>query len=251
VKKSFFPLSVASLLYFFLLLPVVKAGSNSSTSIEHASLLSTDHNTAKVDLSSVEEKSKLLYERLQLGKLGLAKQALTLALKGQQKLVNRGIISNSTVLTVCDFSQPSDHKRMYIIDVSNARVLLTTYVAHGKNSGLTYAKRFSNRPESLQSSLGFYVTKGTYFGEHGLSLRLSGQDRGFNDKAEARAVVVHGADYIGSQHSGAAYMGRSFGCPAVPSTVAPKVINLIKNGTCLFIYHPSKNYLRSSKILNG
>jgi hypothetical protein len=251
VKKSYFPLSVACLLYFFLLLPVVKAGNNNTTFIERAALLNTEAHNAKTVINSVEEKSNFLYEHLQLGRLGLSKQALTLALKGQQKLVKRGMIGNEDVLTVCDFSQPSDNRRMYIIDVSNAKVLLMTYVAHGKNSGLTYASRFSNRPESLQSSLGFYVTKGTYYGEHGLSLRLSGQDRGFNDKAEARAVVVHGADYIGSQRSGAAYMGRSFGCPAVPAAVAPKVINLIKNGTCLFIYHPSKNYLRSSKILNG
>jgi hypothetical protein len=139
---------------------------------------------------------------------------------------------------------------MYIIDVKNFRVLMNTYVAHGKNSGLTYAEHFSNRPESLESSLGFYVTKNTYSGKHGLSLRLAGLDRGFNDKAEERAVVIHGAPYIGEQRSGA-YMGRSWGCPAVPQHLAPEVINFIKNGTCLFIYHPSQSYLHGSKILNG
>ncbi|MDQ6609249.1 MAG: murein L,D-transpeptidase catalytic domain family protein, partial [Bacteroidota bacterium] len=124
-------------------------------------------------------------------------------------------------------------------------------VAHGKNSGLTSAERFSNRPESLESSLGFYVTRETYFGKHGLSLKLSGQEKGFNDQAEKRAIVIHGAEYIGTNRADAAYMGRSFGCPAVPQSQSEKVINLLKNGTCLFIYHPTQQYLHGSKILNG
>jgi hypothetical protein len=135
--------------------------------------------------------------------------------------------------------------------VKNFKVLLNTYVAHGKNSGYVMAERFSNKPESLQSSLGFYVTKNTYTGKHGLSLKLDGQERGFNNNAEARAVVVHGAEYIGDQRAGSGYMGRSFGCPAVPQHQASKVINYIKNGTCLFIYHPSTTYLSGSKLLNA
>jgi hypothetical protein len=182
----------------------------------------------------------------------LSTEALQYAYKGYLNLVQNGVVKNTDVLTVCDFSQPSTKKRMYILDVKNFKVLLNTYVAHGKNSGFTTADRFSNKPESLQSSLGFYVTKNTYNGKHGLSLKLDGQERGFNDNAEARAVVVHGAEYIGSQRTGAGYMGRSFGCPAVPQQQAATVINYIKNGTCLFIYHPSaNNYLKGSKILNA
>jgi hypothetical protein len=173
------------------------------------------------------------------------------AYKGYAKLENKGKLGNEEILTVVDFSQPSDKKRMYIIDVRNFRVLMNTYVAHGKNSGLDVASRFSNRHESLQSSLGFYVTKGTYIGKHGLSLKLAGQERGINDNAESRAVVVHGADYIGEHRLGSPYMGRSFGCPAVPQYQASKVINLIKDGTALFIYHPSQQYLHGSTILNG
>jgi hypothetical protein len=139
---------------------------------------------------------------------------------------------------------------MYIVDVKHFRVLLNTYVAHGKNSGLEYAKNFSNKLQSLQSSLGFYITKNTYFGKHGLSLKLSGLDRGFNDNAERRAVVVHGAQYIGESRADAAYMGRSFGCPAVPQAQSAKVINLIKDGTCLFVYHPSTSYVNKSTVLN-
>lgn len=239
------PLSVVCFLLSFLLLPVVKAGSHSANS---EILISSSSNSAKM---SAEAFSNLLYDSLQLDNLGMSREALTLAYKGQQNLVKKGIISNDDVLTVCDFSQPSENKRMYIIDVKNFKVLLNTYVAHGRNSGENYAERFSNRSRSLQSSLGFYVTKNTYRGEHGLSLRLAGLDKGFNDKAASRAIVVHGATYIGDEWRGSAFMGRSFGCPAVPARVAPKVIDLIKDGTCLFIYHPSKSYLHGSTILNG
>lgn len=235
---------VACLLLSFLLLPVIKAGSRPATSAP-IRLESLDAHSAEAYGSS------FLYDSLHLGRLGLSREALLYAYKGQQKLAQRGLLENPSILTVCDFTQSSDSKRMYIIDVRNCRLLLNTYVAHGKNSGLTYAERFSNSMRSLASSLGFYITKNIYFGKHGLSLRLEGLEKGFNDNAERRAVVVHGAPYIGDQRADAAYMGRSFGCPAVPQQIAPKVINLIKDGTCLFIYHPSTRYLHGSKILNG
>jgi hypothetical protein len=245
VRKVYLPLSFICLLCSFLLLPVVKAGSHTGNA---EVLTSSDNNAAEI--SSVESFGNLLYDSLQLGELGMKRDALMYAYKGQQNLIRKGKISKSNILTVCDFSQPSDSKRLYVIDVRNFKVLLNTYVAHGKNSGEIYAEKFSNRPQSLQSSLGFYVTKNTYFGKHGLSLRLGGLDKGYNDKAESRAIVVHGASYIGDEWLGGR-MGRSFGCPAVPKAISSKVINLIKNGTCLFIYHPLKSYLHGSKILNG
>lgn len=245
MRRAYLPLSFVCLLCSFLLLPVVKAGSNSGYT---ETITSTDDNTAKT--SRVEYYSNMLYDSLHLERMGMKKEALMYAYKGMQKLVEKGRISNPDILTVCDFSQPSDSKRLYIIDVKTFKVLLNTYVAHGKNSGQLYANRFSNRASSLASSLGFYITKGTYFGKHGLSLKLSGQDKGFNDRAESRAIVVHGASYIGDEWLGGK-MGRSFGCPAVPSRMASKVIDLIKNGTCLFIYHPLKGYLHGSNILNG
>lgn len=245
MRKAYLPLSFFCLLCSFFLLPVVKGGSNSGYS---ETVTSANNNTTEA--SGVEYYGNMLYDSLHLEQMGMRKDALMYAYKGQQKLVKKGKISNPDILTVCDFSQPSDSKRLYIIDVRNFKVLLNTYVAHGKNSGVEYANRFSNRPRSLESSLGFYVTKNTYFGKHGLSLKLSGQDRGFNDRAESRAIVVHGAGYIGDEWLGGK-MGRSFGCPAVPSRMAAKVIDLIKNGTCLFIYHPLKSYLHGSNVLNG
>lgn len=230
-----------------MMLSSFKAGKLASALKESATFLSAK----KIEASSLESKSNLLYDSLNLDKIGLGREAMMYAYKGHRALAKKGLLENENILTVCDFSQPSGNKRMYIIDVKNYKVLVNTYVAHGKNSGLKYAERFSNKLQSHQSSLGFYVTKGTYKGKHGLSLRLAGLEKGFNDNAERRAVVVHGAGYIGEAWSGTATQGRSFGCPAVPNSVSKKVIGLIKNGTTLFVYHPSKSYLHGSKILNG
>lgn len=229
-----------------LMLPVVKAGGR--TSFVPRDITPTA--TAPAANEAVYASTRL-YDSLQLDKLGLSREALLYAYKGQLRLKKRGLLDNADVLTVCDFTQPSTSKRMYILDVKRFKLLMHTYVAHGKNSGLEYASRFSNSASSHKSSLGFYITRNIYRGRNGLSLRLIGLDRGFNDKAESRALVVHGARYIGEQRADAAYMGRSFGCPAVPQKVASQVIDQIKGGTCLFIYYSSPTYLRSSKILNG
>lgn len=196
--------------------------------------------------------SSILYQALQLESIGLSKKAFDLAYRGYQKLLKQSRISNPRYLTICDLSQSSRKRRLYLIDLVNKEVVLNTWVAHGRNSGGEFASRFSNRPSSYQSSLGFYVTMETYSGEHGLSLRMAGMEPGFNDRAYRRGVVVHGADYIGEnclQKGGR--MGRSFGCPAVSKEESNILINTIKDGTCLFIYHPSRVYLQRSKILNG
>lgn len=141
---------------------------------------------------------------------------------------------------------------MYLIDVKNYKLLLNTYVAHGRNSGSEFASRFSNRPDSHQSSLGFYLTTSTYYGEHGLALKLVGLEKGINDLADERNIVVHGSTYVGDRFlRNQKFCGRSFGCPAVPQNQISQVIQSIKNGTCFFIYHPTKKYLTGSKILNG
>ncbi|MEP7374430.1 MAG: murein L,D-transpeptidase catalytic domain family protein [Chitinophagaceae bacterium] len=198
------------------------------------------------------EEAASLYDMLDLQQRGLSMRAFEYAYKGYRRLLQKKIISKQDYLTICDFSQSSNNKRLYLVDMVNNKVILNTYVAHGRNSGGEYATRFSNRTKSLQSSLGFYVTQSVYYGEHGLSLRVAGLEKGFNDKALQRNIVIHGADYIGDKKPGRNnYMGRSYGCPAIPRKECSEVINMIKNGSCIFIYHPSKNYLRGSKILNG
>lgn len=210
------------------------------------------YSSFKDDSAFIAETVQIIYDSLKLQKSGLKKEVFAFAYRGYYNLLEKGTINKEGILTICDFSQSSRRKRLYLIDLVNYKLLLNTHVAHGKNSGGEYARKFSNRPQSLQSSLGFYVTKSTYWGEHGLALVIDGLEKGFNDKAEQRRIVVHGSKYVGDNYLRFRnHIGRSFGCPAVPKKVSTKLIQTIKNGSCLFIYHPSKNYLTGSTILNG
>ena len=200
----------------------------------------------------VNEEAVTLYTEMELSSYGLSEDAFKLALKGYQRLLEKGKIENPGLLTICDFSHSSRKKRFFVIDLENKKLLIHTYVAHGQRSGTYFASRFSNRAESHQSSLGFYLTSSTYMGEHGLSLRLQGLERGINCKAEKRRIVLHGADYADEKWLRRNnYLGRSYGCPAVPKSEVKEIISLIKNGSCLFIYHPGPAYRYGSKLLNG
>jgi hypothetical protein len=183
--------------------------------------------------------TKQLYQKLDLEQRGLSKKAFDLAVRGFEKLLAQGKLMNSAVLSIVDFSLPSSHKRLFVINVKSQELIFYDYVAHGKNSGAAIAKSFSNKINSLKSSLGFFVTKNTYNGKNGLSLALDGKEKGINDHALARAVVIHGAPYVNenfaTQKNG---IGRSWGCPAVPEKINASLIETIKDGSCFFIYAP-------------
>ncbi|WP_025762478.1 murein L,D-transpeptidase catalytic domain family protein [Dyadobacter tibetensis] len=188
---------------------------------------------------------QVLYDSLGLAEKGLSEKAFAYAWYGFQKMK-----FTSPVLAIADFSQSSTKKRLYIVDLAKEQLLLNTYVAHGRNSGNEYARSFSNTNESYQSSLGFYRTLGTYQGKHGLSLRLEGLERGINDHALQRAIVMHGADYVSESFiRNTGRLGRSLGCPAVPMKDHKKVINLLYNGAGLFIYSKDTKYHNTSKLL--
>ena len=126
--------------------------------------------------------------------------------------------------------------------------MINTYVAHGRRSGGEYAKSFSNRWSSHKSSLGFYVTEMTYTGKHGYAMKIHGLEKGFNDKADRRNIVIHGSKYVGEEFlQSNKFNGRSFGCPAVPNADVKEVIEDMKGGSCFFIYHPTKKYLTGFK----
>lgn len=173
------------------------------------------------------------------------------AMTGYYALKNRGMLKNDGVLTIIDYNQPSVKKRLFVIDMDRNRLLASSLVAHGKNSGQDRAVMFSNVPGSFKSSLGFFVTDRTYQGKHGYSLRLRGLERGINDNALMRNIVMHGADYVSRdfirKHG---RLGRSLGCPALPFSEYRQVIDLIKDGSCLFIYHGDRNYVSRSHLLN-
>ncbi|MBU3742936.1 MAG: murein L,D-transpeptidase catalytic domain family protein [Sediminibacterium sp.] len=184
--------------------------------------------------------------------LGLSRAAFQYALNGWDKLIKEGKIKKDNILSILDFSLPSGEKRLFVIDLELGKLLFNTYASHGKNSGAILPTRFSNRQNSNQSSLGFYITGDVYAGKHGPSLRLEGEEDGINDNAFNRGIVLHGAEYadekIARQRG---YIGRSLGCPAVPPHLTGPIIQKIKEGSCLFIYSPDPNYLRKSTIAAG
>jgi hypothetical protein len=192
---------------------------------------------------------KSVYDSLHLEINGLSREAFVYATEGLERLKEAHKVSNSSVITVIDFSLPSNKKRMFVIDLDHYKVLFNTLVSHGMNTGTQMATSFSNENETHKSSPGFYITRETYSGKHGLSLRLDGQERGINDHALDRGIVVHGAEYVNDNIANSrGWIGRSHGCPAVPPQLSTPIINTIKGGTCLFIYHPS--YVAKSTILN-
>lgn len=181
-----------------------------------------------------------LYNTLNANNFSLPKlESFTKALVGFYALQSKGVIKKN-ILTLIDFSLSSNAKRLWIIDLNTKTILYNSLVAHGRNTGNEFADSFSNKAESFKSSLGFYATGEVYQGKHGLSLRLDGLERGLNDNARSRAVVMHGADYVAESfiknHS---RLGRSLGCPAIPMNMTQEIINTIKEKSCLFIYHPS------------
>ena len=247
--KILIPISLSCLAISFTTLPLIQKGINDPVIIDNNPLPYEISNHLS---SSSSTEAIVLYENLQLKDFGLSEDAFEYAYKGYQYLLSKNKIKNSDYLSICDFSQSSRNKRLYVIDLKNEKLLVNTYVAHGRNSGKEYANHFSNKPTSRQSSLGFYITSSTYKGKHGLALVINGQEPGINDKAARRRIVIHGSKYVGSNYlQFSQFMGRSFGCPAVPQKECVTIINFIKNGTCFFIYHPDKKYLNSSKILNG
>jgi hypothetical protein len=156
------------------------------------------------------------------------------------------------VITIIDFTQPSDQERLFVIDMVDEKIIYKSFVAHGENSGENYATNFSNNPESHQSSLGYYLTGKSYIGRHGYSLLLDGLEKGINDNARNRAVVIHGAPYVSQRYIDSnGRLGRSFGCPALPEETASEIIDAIQEKSLLFIYSSDRNYCKNSSFFNS
>ena len=237
--------------YFWGILCVFLAFTTSFISWTPIEKAKTDNNkTTSSAKEMFQQYVSTVYQTAKLQQAGLDINVFQKALTGyiNLKLANK-LPENSSVITVVDFTRSSREKRMWIIDLITKQLLLNTWVAHGQGSGEEMANSFSDRNDSHQSSLGFYVTDDVYFGKHGRSLRLDGLDAGFNSNARARAVVLHAADYV-SQGAIAQLgrLGRSFGCPAVAPEVVNQVINTIKGKSMLFINDNDSRY--TSKYLN-
>jgi len=177
-------------------------------------------------------------------------KVFALALKAAGTAVQRGEASDTETLTVIDYSRPSTVRRMWVYDLRSRSLLFEELVSHGRGSGVAMATSFSNQPESNQSSLGLYRAAETYIGKHGYSLRIDGLERGVNDRARERAIVMHAADYVNEKAARAqGYLGRSLGCPALRPEVTKKVIDAVKGGGLIFAYYPDPQWLRTSKYL--
>jgi hypothetical protein len=223
----------ATIYLLFILIPIVNSAGVSS-----------------VDPEKLEKED--VFTILNLTDSGLSKEIFSLAIKGLKKLESNGKLQNPTILTIADYSQSSNKKRLYVIDLKNNKLLYNTYVAHGRNTGDEFARYFSNKEGSSKSSLGFYITKKPIFGSHtGYSLAINGVEKGFNDNAIKREIIIHAATYA-TENFIKKYgrLGRSFGCPVLPPDLNKPIIETIKDGSCLFIYNSDNQYLLNSSLLN-
>jgi hypothetical protein len=178
---------------------------------------------------------------------GLRSSVLRLALDAEQNAAQQGLVTRKNLLTVIDYSLPSTQPRLFVFDLVARRLLFRELVAHGKGSGGNLADFFSNEPGSLATSIGLFVTADTYFGGNGYSLRLRGLEEGINDMAWNRMIVLHGAAYVSRAAIAAlGRLGRSWGCPAVRTEIAQKIIDTIRGGSPLFAYYPDKTWLAQS-----
>ena len=197
--------------------------------------------------------AKLFLEKyLSLNEPALKPEAFRFGLIGFEALLSRGLIANDSLLTIIDFSLPSSKDRFFVINLINNQVVYKSLVSHGRNSGDLYANRFSNKMQSHESALGFFITGKSYQGGQGYSLQLQGVDTGYNDRTRVRGIVIHAADYATHEYvTRYGRLGRSFGCPALPPELSRPIINLIKEGSVLFSYYPDQAYFNHSVILNS
>lgn len=160
-------------------------------------------------------------------------------------------ITNRPLLTIIDYSLPSNQKRLWVFDLSQRTLRFHTYVSHGIKSGALETNYFSNKYNSKASSIGVYKTDKLYYGREGISLQLTGLETNFNNNSTNRAIVMHGGWYMAEpfiEKYGRA--GRSWGCPAVPKDMVEPIIKTIQDRALLIVYYPSPTWLGRSRFLH-
>lgn len=181
---------------------------------------------------------------------GIDSHVLELALGASRCAIKNRVVANPSSLTIIDYSKPSTEPRLWVLDLKARQLLFEELVSHGQGSGGNVPTKFSNQPDSHQTSIGLFVTDTPYVGRNGYSLRLDGLDTGFNDRARERAIVMHGAPYVNKDITKSlGRLGRSHGCPAVRDAVARELIDRVKGGNLVFSYYPDSQWLKTSKYL--
>ncbi|MGL4534836.1 MAG: murein L,D-transpeptidase catalytic domain family protein [Fusobacteriaceae bacterium] len=197
------------------------------------------------NLFSNSENLNFLYSKMKLENK-ITFETFSNALKGYEKISNK----KNDLIVIIDYTKLSTKERFYVLDLKNQKILFESLVSHGKNSGKNMTLSFSNNPNSYKTSLGFFVTGNTYYGDYGYSLRLKGLEEGINSNAESRNIVIHGADYVSKkfilQHG---FLGRTLGCPALPLELNSKIIEIIKNGTVLYVVGSDYKYHNKTKFI--
>ncbi|WP_116496582.1 murein L,D-transpeptidase catalytic domain family protein [Balneicella halophila] len=234
------------LISFLTILLLLEAKSSSIQSLESEIIAKS----GSANTTTTESIFKELYKDIDAASYDLSYEAFHYAMLGYIAMVENKALDNDEVITIIDFTKDSCKKRFYTIDLSEKKIVFNTLVSHGKKSGSNVCTKFSDIPESHQSSIGFYTTGNTYIGKHGKSLRLHGNERGYNANAYKRAVVIHGADYVSDNFiKSYGRLGRSFGCPALPMGEHKEIIRKIKGGSLIFAYYNDTEYLQNSQLL--
>lgn len=241
MKKSRYYILVSFLTMFLLFEAKTSGGKFSNIAGAH---------TDTVASSDFDILIQNLYQSVDAKAYDLSYEAFHYAMLGYASMNQQNKLKNPDILSIIDFTKNSCEKRFYTINLAKRQMVFNTFVSHGQKSGGNVCTMFSDRLESHQSSIGFYTTGTTYIGKHGKSLRLHGNEEGYNANAYKRAVVIHGADYVSERFIKAnGRLGRSYGCPALPIGVHKEIINTIKDGSLLFVYYNDANYLSTSEYL--
>lgn len=155
------------------------------------------------------------------------------------------------LLTIVDFTRPSNQKRLCTINMQDDKVLFYSLVSHGRRSGLRYAYSFSNKLGSHKSSIGVYLTGKSYYGVFGYAMRIYGLDKGFNSNAAKRDIVVHSALYVNPKIAKRYHrVGTTWGCFAVEPHLVYRFVNTIRDGSLIVAYYPDKKWLKHSIFLH-
>ncbi len=143
------------------------------------------------------------------------------------KMQDRYRVRNKKYVTIIDYGKSILSTRLYLVDMENNQIVLKSTVAHAFNSGLLFAKKFSNEYNTNLSSVGSFITKGTYFGDFGYSLKIDGLDKGVNSNALSRKIIFHSTKKMRIVYSK--------GCFATSEVINKKLIDKIKGGTLLYV----------------
>ena len=205
---------------------------------------------ANVSADSAVNFSRADFDTSAIGNIEI--DVFDMALNAASCAVKSGAAAAPSTLTVIDYSKPSTERRLWVFDLKSRELVYEELVAHGQGSGANMATQFSNENETHQTSLGLFKTDTTYVGKNGYSLRLDGLDKGINDRARERAIVMHGAPYVSKEFvKKTGRLGRSWGCPAISDEVAKQIIDRVKGGGLIFAYYPDKEWLKTSKYVGG